>query len=59
MIQENLDNVPCYKMEEKSVSSDNRIPGVTGRTVGTVLVLSHVSGESLWKPEGTVHGPTR
>lgn len=29
-----------------------------GRIVATMLVLSHISNESLWRPEGTVHGPT-
>lgn len=44
LIQENLDNVSCCKMKEKSISSDNGIPDITGRrTVPTMLVLDHIS----------------
>lgn len=54
LIQENLDNVSCCKMKEKSISSDNGIPDITGRrTVPTMLVLDHIS--SL---EGTARGST-
>uniref|UniRef100_A0A8D0SK24 COMM domain-containing protein 1 n=1 Tax=Sus scrofa TaxID=9823 RepID=A0A8D0SK24_PIG len=40
MMQENLDNISCYKMEEKNISPDNGIPGVTGRKNCSHLVSS-------------------
>lgn len=55
----NLDNVSCCKMEVKNISSDNEIPDtLEGRTVATTLGLTHISNESLWKPKGTVCGPS-
>lgn len=55
----NLDNVSCCKMEVKNISSDNEIPdALEGRTVATTVVLTHISNESLWKPKGTVRGPS-
>lgn len=55
----NLDNVSSCKMEVKNISSDNEIPdALEGRTVATTLGLTHISNESLWKPKGTVRGPS-
>lgn len=55
----NLDNVSCCKTEVKNISSDNEIPdALEGRTVAPTLGLTHVSNESLWKPKGTVRGPS-
>lgn len=55
----NLDNVSCCKMEVKNISSDSEIPdALEGRTVATTLGLTHISSESLWKPKGTVRGPS-
>ena len=54
LIQENLDNVSCCKMKEKSISSDNGILDITGRENCTY----HVSLGSHFQPEGTAHGST-
>uniref|UniRef100_A0A9L0IUW8 COMM domain-containing protein 1 n=1 Tax=Equus asinus TaxID=9793 RepID=A0A9L0IUW8_EQUAS len=58
MILENLDNVSCYKMEERISHQIKRFQmSLEGRTIATTLVLTHISNENLWKPEGTALGP--
>lgn len=44
VIQENLDNVFCYKMEEKSIPSYNGIANVIGRKNCSyhIIIDSHI-----------------